>query len=350
LAEYDALGNRVIFDGRIFIPDHNDPLKRPLVEATINGSPIRYYIWGPGRLLGFINAADNSLTIAHSDEQGSVIALTDIQGNVLHTAHYDPHGQDWSNTGTNPTPFAWLGGWGVMKVSGGDSPFELYLTRHRLYSATHARFLSPDPLGLAGGLNQYQYAEGNPLAFIDPSGLCAESGGRGFLGDFGEGFLKGDLSDRDGGWGQTAGEIVGGLVPLYGQFADARDIAANARNVAADPSDKDAWIGLGAAALGLVPAVGDAAKSAVKAGREAAKEAAQAAAKTARYSDDAAALIDLSKQAKKTGTSTSNADTLLNWADEYNVVPALNHTTPPLHWDNTPHIRIGPVNHIEVKP
>jgi RHS repeat-associated protein len=171
--QYDALGNRVIHDGRIWIPDHSDPLKRPLIEATLNGTPVRYYIWGPGRLLGFIDAAGNTLTVAHSDEQGSVIALTSADGTVLHTAHYSPHGEDWGSTGTNPTPFAWLGGWGVMKLDApAGYPFELYLTRHRLYSATHSRFLSPDPLGLAGGLNQYQYAAGNPLAFIDPTGLC----------------------------------------------------------------------------------------------------------------------------------------------------------------------------------
>jgi len=50
------------------------------------------------------------------------------------------------------------------------------LTRHRLYSATLNRFLSSDPLGLAGGLNLYAYGEGNPLMYIDPLGLCAQKG------------------------------------------------------------------------------------------------------------------------------------------------------------------------------
>lgn len=68
-----------------------------------------------------------------------------------------------------------------------------------------------------------------------------------------------------------------------------------------------------------------------------------------RHSDDAAALVDLAKQAKRTGVSPEDAQTLLRWADEYNVVPALDHTVPPLHWQG-PHIRIGPVNHIIVTP
>jgi RHS repeat-associated protein len=215
-SSYDALGNRVIFGGRIFIPDHNDPLKRPLIEATLNGSPVRYYIWGPGRLLGFINASDNSLTVVHSDEQGSVVALTDIQGTVLHTAHYSPHGEDWGGTGTNPTPFAWLGGWGVMKLdTSTDYPFELYLTRHRLYSATHNAFLSPDPLGLKGGFNQYQYAAGNPLAFIDPTGLCPSGSGWSFgTSLLGAGKLVGGLLEAVGGYtfgAFTSPTVVGGL-------------------------------------------------------------------------------------------------------------------------------------------
>jgi RHS repeat-associated protein len=176
---YDALGNRILFGGRMFIPDHSDPLKRPLVECEADGTPVRYYIWGPGRLLGFVDSA-GVLTVAHSDEQGSVIALTDEEGGLLFRAAYSPHGEDWGSSGENPTPFAWLGGCGVMRAGGSPSSAAafspLYLTRHRLYSPVLRRFLSADPLGIDGGLNLYAYANGNPLAYIDPLGLCAAGG------------------------------------------------------------------------------------------------------------------------------------------------------------------------------
>ena len=65
---YDALGNRRVSGDRLWIPDHADPLKRPLIEAdAASGVPIRYYLWGPGRLLGFIDAASGVLTVAHCD-------------------------------------------------------------------------------------------------------------------------------------------------------------------------------------------------------------------------------------------------------------------------------------------
>ena len=48
---------------------------------------------------------------------------------------------------------------------------------------------------LDGGFNVYAYANGNPLAYIDPLGLCAESGFWDFLGDIagivGEGAARG---------------------------------------------------------------------------------------------------------------------------------------------------------------
>jgi len=168
---YDALGNRVVCGGKLWIPNHADPLKRPLMEYAPDGTPLRYYIWGENRLLGFIDA-NGVLTVAHCDDFGSVIALTDVNGTVLYSANYGPHGEDWGNTGVNPTPFTWLGGYGVMAIET-DTPLKLYLTRHRLYSATLNRFLSADPLGLAGGLNLYQYGEGNPMSYIDPLGLLS---------------------------------------------------------------------------------------------------------------------------------------------------------------------------------
>ena len=171
---YDALDNRIrTADGKYWIPNHADPLKRPLMEVDAStGAIIRYYIWSDNRLLGFIDGASGALTVVHSDDFASVIALTDVSGNVLYSANYGPHGEDWGSTGTNPTPFTWLGGYGVQTINS-DTPLRLYLTRHRVYSATLNRFLSSDPSGISGGLNLYAYGEGNPLAYIDPLGLCA---------------------------------------------------------------------------------------------------------------------------------------------------------------------------------
>ncbi len=44
--------------------------------------------------------------------------------------------------------------------------------RFRYYNPTIGRFTQEDPIGLAGGLNLYGFANGDPVNFSDPFGLC----------------------------------------------------------------------------------------------------------------------------------------------------------------------------------
>lgn len=192
--KYDAMGNRILAGGHILIPDQNDALKRPLLEYDSSGNLIRSYIWAGGMLLGYVD--DNgTLTVAHTDEMGGIAALSKTDGTVLHTAQYGPHGENWGRTGTNPTPFAWLGGYGVQRLPQDTFLGDLYLTRYRLYSPAQQRFLSSDPMGLAGGLNLYAYGDNNPNTYIDPTGLCSEN----------KGYWR---SVWDGFWGSLTGTVT----------------------------------------------------------------------------------------------------------------------------------------------
>jgi RHS repeat-associated protein len=44
--------------------------------------------------------------------------------------------------------------------------------RNRYYDPVAGRFTQEDPLGLAGGLNAYGFASGDPINYSDPFGLC----------------------------------------------------------------------------------------------------------------------------------------------------------------------------------
>jgi RHS repeat-associated protein len=53
------------------------------------------------------------------------------------------------------------------------------LAQQRTYDPTAGRFVSADPVGLAGGDNRFAYANGDPLGFVDPVGWTAQESGAG---------------------------------------------------------------------------------------------------------------------------------------------------------------------------
>jgi len=52
-----------------------------------------------------------------------------------------------------------------------DAETGLHHNYHRYYDPKTGRYITPDPIGLAGGINLYAYTENNPINEIDPFGL-----------------------------------------------------------------------------------------------------------------------------------------------------------------------------------
>jgi RHS repeat-associated protein len=52
-----------------------------------------------------------------------------------------------------------------------DATGQMYM-RNRYYDPQTGQFTQPDPIGLAGGLNSYGFAAGDPVSYSDPYGLC----------------------------------------------------------------------------------------------------------------------------------------------------------------------------------
>ena len=50
----------------------------------------------------------------------------------------------------------------------------LMYARNRMYDPATGRFTQEDPIGLAGGLNAYGFASGDPVNYGDPFGLCPD--------------------------------------------------------------------------------------------------------------------------------------------------------------------------------
>jgi RHS repeat-associated protein len=76
----------------------------------------------------------------------------------------------WHHDVKEPDIRAWWGGLvdGMRDVSG-----QQYM-RNRYYDPATGQFTQPDPIGIAGGLNSYGFAAGDPVSYSDPYGLKVE--------------------------------------------------------------------------------------------------------------------------------------------------------------------------------
>jgi RHS repeat-associated protein len=162
--KYDALGRRIqrtpsigvstnfVYDGAEVVKDINS-----------DGSTVEY-LNGPG--------VDNKLRLTDSrlsgplyfvqDHLGSTTGFTNSTGSLVSEISYDSFGN--ANSGTNLTRYTYTG-------REFDSDTGLYYYRARWYDAKVGRFISEDPIGFGGGVNQFAYVRGNPTNRTDPSGL-----------------------------------------------------------------------------------------------------------------------------------------------------------------------------------
>jgi RHS repeat-associated protein len=111
--------------------------------------------------------SDGTMRYYHQDALGSGIALTDETGALKTTYSYDPFGNTIISGETSDNPFQYT----VIE----NDETGLYYYRARYYSPELQRFISEDPIGLAGGINQFTYVGNNPVNFVDPLGLTWES-------------------------------------------------------------------------------------------------------------------------------------------------------------------------------
>ena len=171
---YDCEGRRVsVTNGAsvaTFVPNPFSALAQPLTRTA--NSATTYYIYAPG--IGLVYQIDSAgaYKAYHFDLRGSTAAITDGSGNVTDRVEYSPYGGITWRNGATDTPFLFNGRFGVITDANG-----LLFMRARYYSPLLCRFLNADPLGMAGGLNWYAYANGNPIDEADPFGLCSSSAG-----------------------------------------------------------------------------------------------------------------------------------------------------------------------------
>ncbi|EIQ00557.1 RHS repeat-associated core domain protein [Opitutaceae bacterium TAV1] len=164
---YDAENSRIKVNTTTFVVDpHGDGLPRVLESETSGATTV--YVYGNG-LSYQVTLSDNAVAYYHFDHLGSTVALTNASGAVTDRMEYNAYGGVSYRTGTTGTPFLYVGRLGVQTDTSG-----LLYMRARYYNPIAMRFINADPIGFAGGMNWFAYADGNPLALVDPSGFCGE--------------------------------------------------------------------------------------------------------------------------------------------------------------------------------
>ncbi|MGF6489950.1 RHS repeat-associated core domain-containing protein [Pseudomonas frederiksbergensis] len=169
---YDAFGRRIAktVDGKtteFFWQGDN-------LVAESSREHYRSYVYEPGsfRPLAMLDGKGPRKACPfyyQLDHLGTPQELTDFGGEIVWSAKYNAYGK--------VTRLAFGGGEQLeqpLRFQGQyfDAESGLHYNRHRYYDPEVGRYLTPDPIKLAGGLNQYQYTP-NPTGWVDPLGLSS---------------------------------------------------------------------------------------------------------------------------------------------------------------------------------
>ena len=152
---------------------YNTNAKLSMLLMKTTDGVVTKYVYGKG-LIG--EAVGSTFKTYHFDSRGSTIAITDACGNITDTFAYDTYGKMIEHCGNSAIIFGYNGRDGVVTDYNG-----LVYMRARYYSPAMKRFINADiiagAISNAITLNRYAYANGNPVSFIDPFGLSADSRG-----------------------------------------------------------------------------------------------------------------------------------------------------------------------------
>jgi RHS repeat-associated protein len=196
---YDPFGRRIAkrdaFGVTRFVWDGN----RLLSEQR--GSHTRTYVYGEDAFVplarvdvvaGVDGAARAEVRHLHTDHLGTPQELTDTDGRVVWAARY----RAWGNVlevvqedVADPLSLDEIGAAQPVRFQGQyyDNESGLHYNRFRYYDPDIGRFVSIDPIGIAGGVNTFQYAS-NAIGWVDPFGLspCKPSESGNHQGEPGE--------------------------------------------------------------------------------------------------------------------------------------------------------------------
>ena len=131
---------RYVYSGTQLMEEYN-------CSSGLPGTLVRRYVYGaPGEAI-IQTDVNGNVTFLHHDQQNSLIAQTTPTGSILNKYTYSPFGE---NSGLPNSTIGYTG-------QRYDSETGLYYYKARHYNPATGRFLQPDPIGYAAGMNMYGY-------------------------------------------------------------------------------------------------------------------------------------------------------------------------------------------------
>ncbi len=158
---------------------HYEPDGLLIGESNEKGIWQKEYLYFNARLIAMIdysgvtNGGAGQIYYAHNDHLGTPKLLTNSAGKPVWQASYTPFGlatinADVDNNGVAVTLNIRFPGQYYDAESG------LHYNWFRYYDPAIGRYVTSDPIGLAGGMNTYGYVGGNPVNRMDSTGLLEE--------------------------------------------------------------------------------------------------------------------------------------------------------------------------------
>jgi RHS repeat-associated protein len=105
-----------------------------------------------------------------NDHLGTPQKITNVNGGVVWSAKYESFGKAQAEAGSTVENNLRFPGQYVDQETG------LHYNYHRYYETGIGRYLTPDPIGLAGDINPFTYTSNSPINNFDPAGLVCGSG------------------------------------------------------------------------------------------------------------------------------------------------------------------------------
>ena len=139
-----------------------------LIGEIDDGVPTVAYTWGPDGVASrrTLTGSPNSRFYCYGP-QGETRNLTDENQAVTSMYFYEAYGKPKVTVPTEQNPYRYGGKFGYYT----DNEIQTLQVGARWYSPHLIRWMSRDPIHYRGGDNLSAYVMGNPVKYVDPSGL-----------------------------------------------------------------------------------------------------------------------------------------------------------------------------------